>query len=115
MTVNDGVFSPWNGHRPFQLAPALRSWTVSPIRSTRLIFCLISAATPTDVVDLRVLLLHGYLLGRGTVAARVVARQHPPWDAPDTRMALSSLDKAQNWILPLDKTLDNPFQGRICQ
>jgi len=38
-----------------------------------------------------------------------------PHRAPDTRMALSSLDKAQNWILPLDKALDNPFQGRICQ
>jgi hypothetical protein len=49
VTVKDGVFSPWNGHRPLYEAPALRSCTVSPIRSTRLIFCLISAAAPTDV------------------------------------------------------------------
>jgi len=52
VTVNDGVFSPWNGHRPLKLAPALRSWTLSPISSARSTFPLTSAATPTDVVNL---------------------------------------------------------------
>jgi hypothetical protein len=28
-TLNDGVFSPWNGHSPFQEVPALRSATCS--------------------------------------------------------------------------------------
>src|SRR6476620_3509668 len=31
-TLNDGVFSPWNGHKPFHATPALRSgkrsWTI---------------------------------------------------------------------------------------
>ena len=49
VTVKDAVFSPWNGHSPLNEVPALRSCTVSPIRSTRLTFCLISAAAPTDV------------------------------------------------------------------
>ena len=71
VTVNDGVFSPWKGHSPLYEAPALRSWTVSPIRSTRLIFCLISAATPTDVVRLLAYCSRLYLMGRGTAARRV--------------------------------------------
>jgi hypothetical protein len=52
VTVNDAVFSPWNGHRPLYEAPAFFSWTLSPMSSTRSSFCLISAATPTDVVVL---------------------------------------------------------------
>jgi hypothetical protein len=51
VTVNDGVFSPWNGHSPLKEAPAFLSWTLSPISSARSSFCLISAATPTDVVE----------------------------------------------------------------
>ncbi len=102
VTVNEGVFSPWNGHSPLYDAPALRSCTVSPIRSTRLIFCLISAAAPTDVgvtsdcaSRLQETAVHGEV--------RLV---------PDTRMALSRLDKASGrQILPLDKGLDKPRRG----
>ncbi len=32
--MNDGVFSPWNGQRPFQFAPALRRFTNRPMKST---------------------------------------------------------------------------------
>jgi hypothetical protein len=75
----------------------LRSCTVSPIRSTRLIFCLISAAAPTDVgktSDQRLFSRRRSL----TTACGILA--------PDTRIALSRLDKAQTRILPLDKVLD---------
>ena len=48
VTVNDGVFSPWNGQRPLYVEPAFFSWTVSPTTSTTLSLVLISAATPTD-------------------------------------------------------------------
>jgi hypothetical protein len=34
LTMNDGVFSPWNGQRPFQFTPALRRFTNRPMRST---------------------------------------------------------------------------------
>jgi hypothetical protein len=55
VTVKLGVFSPWNGHRPLNEAPALRRLTLSPISSARSSFCLISAATPTDVMELPIL------------------------------------------------------------
>ena len=51
VTVNDGRLLAVERAQALEEAPALRSWTVSPIRSTRLSFCLISAAAPTDVVD----------------------------------------------------------------
>src|SRR5262245_8845433 len=47
VTVNDGVFSPWNRHRPLYVVPAFFSWTVSPTTSTTLSLLLTSAATPT--------------------------------------------------------------------
>src|SRR5262245_56035101 len=47
VTVNDGVFSPCNGHRPLYVVPAFFSWTVSPTTSTTLSLLLTSAATPT--------------------------------------------------------------------
>src|SRR6266566_4123238 len=47
VTVNDGVFSPWKGHRPLYVAPAFFSWTVSPTTSTTLSLFLTLAATPT--------------------------------------------------------------------
>ena len=35
LTVNDGDFSSWNGHRPFRLPPpAFFSWTTAPTTST---------------------------------------------------------------------------------
>src|SRR5262249_27588393 len=34
LTVNEGVFSAWNGQRPFQCDPALRRFTNRPTRST---------------------------------------------------------------------------------
>jgi hypothetical protein len=87
VTVNEGVFSLWNGHRPLNDAPALRRLTLSPISSARSIFCLISAATPTDVIDLP--------LGARLLLGRVGARfRHGDPPTPDTRVALSSLDKA---------------------
>src|SRR6188768_828310 len=33
-TLNDGLFSAWNGHRPTQLRPTRRSCTTSPTTST---------------------------------------------------------------------------------
>src|SRR5262245_32486094 len=32
--MNEGVFSPWNGQRPFQLTPAFLRFTKRPTRST---------------------------------------------------------------------------------
>ena len=43
----DGVFSPWNGHRPLRVVPAFFSWTVSPTTSATGSRPLISATTPT--------------------------------------------------------------------
>ena len=34
VTTNEGVFSPWNGHRPLKVVPAFLSVTVSPTTST---------------------------------------------------------------------------------
>ena len=35
VTLNDGVFSSWNGHRPLsEPPPALRSWRYSPTTSS---------------------------------------------------------------------------------
>src|SRR5829696_6506780 len=47
VTVNDGVFSPWNGQSPLNVEPAFFSWTVSPTTSTTLSLFFTSAATPT--------------------------------------------------------------------
>src|SRR5262245_25807077 len=85
VTVNDGVFSLWKGHRPLYEAPALRSWTVSPMSSTRPSFCFTSAAAPTDVMNLRPI---------GPRPPRCGGHDYLCLP-PDTRMALSSLDKAQ--------------------
>jgi hypothetical protein len=49
VTVNDGVVSPWNGHRPLKVVPAFFSWTVSPTTSAMFSRLLTSAATPTAV------------------------------------------------------------------
>src|SRR5215212_1514607 len=74
VTVNDGVFSPWNGQRPLYVVPAFLSWTVSPTTSTTLSLFLTSAATPT--------------------ANRSSCRASPPKrDLPDMTRGLSSLDK----------------------
>ena len=54
VTVNDGVFSPWNGHSPLKVVPAFFSCTVSPTTSTMFSRLLTSAATPPAVfLDLR--------------------------------------------------------------
>src|SRR4029079_9963033 len=47
VTVKDGVFSPWKGHRPLNVEPAFFSWTVSPTTSTTVSLFFTSAATPT--------------------------------------------------------------------
>jgi hypothetical protein len=53
-TLNEGVFSPWNGHNPFQLRPARRSWTCWPITSRMLaasrIRCLTSSGITREAV-----------------------------------------------------------------
>ena len=51
VTVNEGVFSPWNGQRPLNVVPAFLSWTVSPMSSTMSSFSLMVAATPIDNLD----------------------------------------------------------------
>jgi hypothetical protein len=34
LTMNEGVFSPWNGHRPFQFTPDFFRFTKRPTSST---------------------------------------------------------------------------------
>jgi hypothetical protein len=48
LTVNDGVFSAWNGQRPLKIVPARLSATVSPTTSATASFDLISATMPLD-------------------------------------------------------------------
>ncbi len=48
VTTNEGVFSPWNGHRPLKVVPALRRETLSPMTSTMSSFDLTVATTPSD-------------------------------------------------------------------
>ena len=51
LTVNEGVFSTWNGHRPFQVVPARLSWTVSPTISVTGRRDLISATVPVELMN----------------------------------------------------------------
>src|SRR6478752_1580157 len=74
VTVNEGVFSPWNGHRPLYVVPAFFSWTVSPTTSTTPSLLLTSAATPT-------------------AKSRLPACPTLLTTGPGMRMGLSSLDK----------------------
>ena len=104
VTVKDGVFSPWNGQRPLKVVPAFLSWTVSPMRSTMSSFSLMVAATPTDKPA-----------GPFMQIPTATAEGRDPWAADErdgiapavqwwgwvrrplpaeTRVALSSLDKA---------------------
>ena len=50
VTMNDGVFSPWKGQRPFETLPARLSWTVSPTISSSGSLDLMSATMPDEVV-----------------------------------------------------------------
>lgn len=54
VTMNDGVFSPWNGQSPFDTLPARLSATVSPTISRAGSFDLISATIPEEVAMVRV-------------------------------------------------------------
>ena len=47
--MNEGVFSPWNGQRPFETLPARFSATVSPTTSATGSFALMSAMMPEEV------------------------------------------------------------------
>jgi len=47
-TMNDGVFSLWNGHSPFQLTPAFRRFTKRPTRSTMSTPARISSSTAVE-------------------------------------------------------------------
>lgn len=49
VTMNDGVFSPWNGQRPFETLPARFSSTVSPTISMTGSLDLISATMPEEL------------------------------------------------------------------
>src|SRR6476661_11151351 len=48
VTTNEGVFSPWKGHRPLYVEPAFLRATVSPTTSTTDNLLFTSAVTPTD-------------------------------------------------------------------
>ena len=77
VTTNEGVFSPWNGHRPLKTVPAFLSATVSPTTSTTLNLLFTSAATPTAKLTLQ--------------AIRSNLRQVDR--VPNMLVGLSSLDK----------------------
>ena len=47
VTTNEGVFSPWKGHRPLYVVPAFLRLTVSPTTSRTLSRFFTSAAMPT--------------------------------------------------------------------
>ena len=49
-TMNDGVFSAWNGQRPFETVPARLRATVSPTTSATGSFDLISATMPEELL-----------------------------------------------------------------
>src|SRR5205823_12626018 len=50
LTMNDGVFSAWNGHRPLYADPARLRATVSPTSSTTGSLDLMSATMPDEVM-----------------------------------------------------------------
>src|SRR5947209_18891478 len=89
VTVNDGVFSPWNGQSPLNVDPAALSWTVSPTTSTTLSLFFTSAAMPTA----KQASPPGPIRAFRARTARSAA--------PDMTVGLSSLDKPLRPILAL--------------
>src|SRR6476646_3874355 len=83
VTTNEGVFSPWKGHRPLYVEPAFLRETLSPTTSTTDNLLFTSAVTPTD---------KSRSLRRGPVDAVLISSGHPA-TAPDMTVGLSSLDK----------------------
>src|SRR5690348_10077900 len=65
LTVNDGVFSWWNGHRPFHEAPAFRSGVASLTIETMSVCALRSSRKPWGKSAISVLELHD---GHGAAA-----------------------------------------------
>jgi len=48
LTMNDGVFSPWKGQRPFQFTPAFFRLTKRPTRSTMSTAARMSSSTAVE-------------------------------------------------------------------
>ena len=97
VTVNDGVFSPWNGQSPLYVVPAFLSWTVSPTMSTMLSLLLTSAVMPPAVfLDLRSAVVP-YVREHASVPSQPAylsdVRARPTCDVPDMTEGLSSLDR----------------------
>src|SRR5688572_2725624 len=72
VATKEGVFSPWNGHRPLYVVPAFLRLTLSPTTSTTDNLLLTSAVAPTDK-------LHSLLAPRTRRCVRILPVGPPAW------------------------------------